>query len=118
MDEKEIIEITSRDNIGIVTFQSACISDTESINAARQQITDFIDRNRPIRLIFDFEKVKFFSSQVLGLILEIRSRLKIYDGELAIIAINPQLHRVFRITNLDKIFRFYPDMESAIAVKS
>ncbi len=118
MDVKEIIEITRRDNIGVITFQSACISDAESIMVARKQITDFVDSNRPAKLIFDFEKVKFFSSQVLGLILEIRSKMKNYDGELVIIAINPQLHRVFRITNLDKIFRFYPDIDSAVATKS
>ena len=26
----------------------------------------------------------------------------------------PQLHRVFKITNLDKVFRFFPDKESAV----
>jgi anti-anti-sigma regulatory factor len=28
--------------------------------------------------------------------------------------INPNLTRVFRITNLDKVFKFYPDVESAL----
>jgi len=58
--------------------------------------------------------VKFFSSQILGMLLDMRSKLSVNNGEVLISAINPQLHRVFRITNLDKIFRFFPDVESAV----
>jgi anti-anti-sigma factor len=58
--------------------------------------------------------VRFFSSQVLGLLLDMRSRTQPFEGEVVISAINPQLHRIFRITNLDKIFRFFPDKISAV----
>lgn len=117
MNENEKIKITKQENVGIVSFQSACISDTESILAAGKQIKDFIVQNKPALIIFDFENVKFFSSQVLGMILETRTRQQEHNGELVISAINPQLYRVFRITNLDKIFRFFPDTDSAITAK-
>jgi len=114
MDEKVGVEITTQGNAGIVTFQSTSITDADGIASVSKQITKFIDENQPNKLIFDFGKVKFFSSQVLGLLLEIRSKLAAYDGEVVISAINPQLHRVFRITNLDKVFSFYKDRETAI----
>ena len=114
MDEKVGVEITTQGNAGIVTFQSTSITDADKIASVSKQIKKFIDDNHPNKLIFDFGKVKFFSSQVLGLLLEIRSRLAAYDGEVVISAINPQLHRVFRITNLDKVFSFYKDRETAI----
>lgn len=114
MDEEIDIEITRHGSTATVAFKSASISNVDRIVVASKQIKEFIDENRPNRLIFDFKGVKFFSSQVLGLLLEIRAKLKTYDGEVVISAINPQLHRVFKITNLDKIFRFFPDRESAI----
>jgi anti-sigma B factor antagonist len=114
MDENVDIEITMKDKTGIVAFKSPSISDVDGIAAVSEQIKKFINDNRPKRLIFDFERVKFFSSQVLGLLLDIRARLADYNGEVVISAINPQLHRVFRITNLDKIFSFFQDRESAI----
>ena len=114
MDEKVVVEITSEGSAAIVTFKSASISGVEEIAVASKQIKKFIDENHPNKLIFDFEGVKFFSSQVLGLLLDIRVMLKTCNGEVVISAINPQLHRVFKITNLDKIFRFFPDRESAI----
>ena len=114
MDEKAGIEITGSDTAAVVTFKDSSISDVGVIAAASSQIKEFINRAHPNRLIFDFGGVKFFSSQVLGLLLDIRATLENYNGEVMISAINPQLHRVFKITNLDKIFRFFPDMESAV----
>ena len=114
MDEKAGVEITTQGNAGIVVFNSASISDADGIASIAKQITDYIEQNHPNTLIFDFERVKFFSSQVLGMLLDFRAKLNVYHGEVLISAINPQLHRVFRITNLDKIFRFFQDRESAI----
>jgi len=114
MDEKVSVEITSEDSIAVVAFKTASISNTEGIAAVSKQVKEFIDNNHPNRVIFDFGEVKFFSSMVLGLLLETRAKLQPYNGEVMISRINPQLHRVFKITNLDKVFRFFPDKESAI----
>jgi len=118
MHEKVSTEITKQDNVAIVSFKAACISDVEAIAAACRQIKEFIDKNHPNSLIFDFDGVKFFSSGVLGLLLDIRAKLGTYNGKVVISAINPRLHRVFKITNLDKIFKFFPNKESAVKAAS
>jgi anti-sigma B factor antagonist len=114
MDENVGVEIITKGKSGIITFQTASICDVDEITAISGQIKAFIIENKPSCLVFDFERVKFFSSQLLGLLIDIRNCIIAYDGEVVISAINPQLHRVFRITNLDKIFRFFPNRESAI----
>ena len=114
MEEKKGVEITTRAGTSVVSFQAASISDVEEINAIYSKIDDFVEKNKPMRLIFDFKQVKFFSSQVLGMLLNMRNKLMPNNGEVLISSINPQLHRVFRITNLDKIFRFFPNVESAV----
>lgn len=108
------MEITKEGSIAVAAFKSGCISDVEGISAAGRQIKEFIDNNQPSKFVFDFSDVKFFSSQVLGLLLDIRAKLETSNGEVVISAINPQLHRVFKITNLDKIFRFFEDKQSAV----
>jgi len=114
MDEEQGVEVTNEAGVAVVVFKSASISEVDMITAASNQIKTFIDENKPDKIIFDFDGVKFFSSQVLGLLLDIRAKIKSNDGEVVISAINPQLHRVFKITNLDKVFRFFPDKQSAI----
>jgi len=118
MDEKVIVEITSEGGVGVAAFKATSISNVEGISAASAQIKEFIEENHPSSIVFDFERVKFFSSEALGLLLDIRAKLKTYNGEVVISGINPQLHRVFKITNLDKVFRFFPDKESAVVAAS
>jgi len=113
MDEEKGVEVVNEGDAVVVVFKSASVSEVDVITTASNQIKEFIDANQPKKMIFDFESVKFFSSQVLGLLLDIRAKMKPYNGEVVISAINPQLHRVFKITNLDKVFRFFPDKESA-----
>jgi anti-sigma B factor antagonist len=84
------------------------------IEGASAEIRGFIEENRPKKIVFDFGGVKFFSSQVLGLLLDIRKKMEPYAGEIVISSIDPQLHRIFRITCLDRIFRFFPDKNSAV----
>jgi len=114
VDEKVGVEITGEGNVAVVTFKATSVSDVEAIAAASIQIKDFINKNHPGSLIFDFAGVKFFSSQVLGLLLDVRTKLRACNGKMIISGINPQLHRVFKITNLDKIFTFFPDRDSAL----
>ena len=118
MEEKVDVRITREDSIAIVSFKADSIIDLDGIATASKQIKEFVDENHPNSLIFDFRGVKFFSSLVLGVLLEIRSQLSTYNGEVAISAINPQLHKVFKITNLDKIFKFFPDKETAVRAVS
>ena len=98
----------------MIAFKGASLSEPEVIAAVSRQINEFASENQPSCIIFDFGMVKFFSSQVLGLLLDVRAKLKESDGEVLVSGINPQLYRVFKITNLDKLFRFFPDSESAV----
>ena len=114
MKDKVRVKITSEGDVAVAAFAAVSISSVEGVAAASAQINTFIEEKHPDKLVFDFEGVKFFSSQVLGVLLDIRAKLKRYDGEVVISAINPQLHKIFKITNLDKVFRFFPNKESAI----
>ena len=114
MAEEIIGQITTEGDTAIITFNKSTVSNIDDISAAGENVSTFIDENQPKRVIFDFKGVKFFSSQVLGLLLEARTRVEAYDGGVFISSINPQLHRVFKVTNLDQIFKFFPDVESAV----
>jgi len=112
--EEANVEITSEGNVAVVAFKTASISNVEGIATISKQTKEFIEQKHPANVIVDFEGVKFFSSAVLGMLLDIRARMKTYDGGVVISGINPQLYRVFKITHLDRIFEFFPDRSSAI----
>jgi anti-sigma B factor antagonist len=66
-------------------------------------------------MVVDFSGVKFFSSQTLGVLIDARKKMAAIKANIVISGINPQLYRVFKITNLDKLFSFYPDAQTAIS---
>ena len=114
MELKNALDIRPEGNVAIARFKGSCICDVEEIAGASTCLRQYIEAHRPSGLIFDFTGVKFFSSQVLGLLLEARARLQPQEGRVAVSALTPQLERVFRITNLDKIFTFHPDLAAAV----
>jgi anti-sigma B factor antagonist len=115
METKTGLDIRSAGDVAVASFRHSCISDVEEISNASAQLKGYIEQNRPNRMIFDFGGVRFFSSQVLGLLLEARAHLQAGEGNVAVSALSPQLERVFKITNLDKIFAFYGDTDAALS---
>ena len=114
METKTGLVIRSERDVAVASFEHSCISDVEEISNASAQLKDYIEKNRPSKIIFDFAGVRFFSSQVLGLLLEARAHLQAGEGNVAVSALSPQLQRVFKITNLDRIFTFYGDTDAAL----
>jgi len=114
MDPEKAINIEQNNDVVIVNFNIASISSVSEIEQIAAQLRDFVGRSEPQRIVVDFTGVKFFSSQMLGLLVDIWKKLKDNNGLIAISGINPGLTRVFRITNLDRLFKFYPDLTSAV----
>jgi anti-sigma B factor antagonist len=114
MEEEKIMNVEEVDGATVFSFGSSSISGIADIEKMSRELRDYLEEYRPGHVVVDFEGVRFISSQMLGLLVDIWRRLGQHNGTLSISGINPQLNRVFKITNLDKIFQFYPDRESAI----
>lgn len=114
MTDYNVIKITKQDAVTTVSFNSPNLTVEQGLEQVAQQISDLIKNQKPKNLLIDFNGVKFFSSQALGILIDTKKKLSAQKGNVIISGINPQLYRVFKITNLDKIFKFYPDVQSAI----
>jgi anti-sigma B factor antagonist len=113
MTDCNITKITTDNAITTVSFNVASLAAGNDMDAVAKQISDFITKQKPKNLIVDFAGVKFFSSQTLGVLIDARKKMAAIKSNMVISGINPQLYRVFKITNLDKLFVFYPDAQTA-----
>ena len=114
MSQEKIIKIVEEADIAVVTFLVPSICGTNDVDQTSNLLREYLDDSKPKAVIVDFVGVKFFSSQVLGLLVDTWKRLRNYGAPLYICGINPELSRVFRITNLDKIFDFCEDKRAAM----
>ena len=115
IDDKTHIRIIKENDATIVEFKKPCISDVDGIAQSASQLRHFVEDNRPTKVIFDFERVIFISSQVLGVLLEIRAKLIKWQGKIGICSTNSQLKRIFKITNLHNVFDIRDTAEEALA---
>ena len=114
MTENKIIQITTDPVVTTVSFTVTSLTAEHGLEHIERQILDIVEEQKPKNLIIDFAGVKFFSSQMLGILISIKKNFPTHTGQMVISSINPMLHRVFKITNLDKIFTFYPNAEAAV----
>lgn len=115
MDHTEILDFKTDKGVFIVFFKQASIGGIGSVETIAETLRSLIRDQNCSKMVVDFSNVCFFSSQVLGLLVDLWRQMKDKGGTLLISGINPQLTRVFRITHLDKLFDFYDNTEAAVS---
>ena len=111
----EMLDIRRDNGVFVVSFKQASIGGIGEVEKIAETLRELIKDQDVCNMVVDFSTVSFFSSQMLGLLVDIWRRIKDRGGKLLISGINPQLTRVFRITHLDKLFDFYENPEAAVS---
>ena len=107
MPEQGKISTQTIQGITIVTFEDESILDPLQVQDIGETLHQLIEEEDRQRLILDFHKVKILSSQMLGVLIGLLKRIRNDRGRIVICGMKPDLHKVFKITNLDKLFTFY-----------
>jgi anti-sigma B factor antagonist len=102
-------------DVTVVNFQNAGVLDSTSIDALGRDLLHLVEKQDKRKLILDFSAVKFMSSQALGMLLQLKRSLDTVKGKVLIAGIRPELHKVFKLTNLHKLFTFHNELDKALA---
>ena len=111
----EMLDIREDNGVFVVSFKQASIGGIGEVEKIAETLRGLIQDEDVCNMVVDFSNVSFFSSQMLGLLVDIWRRIKDRGGTLLISGINPQLTRVFRITHLDKLFDFHENTVAALS---
>jgi anti-anti-sigma factor len=66
------------------------------------------------RWIIDLTHVAYLGSAGLGLLVNIRHRVKTMDGQLALCQMSPRLHQIFKTCSLERMFTITRTREDAL----
>ena len=102
--EQEKILIESGMDVTIVTFSEERIVDEEQIRELQESFKSIIEKNQDKELILNFANVKFMTSALLGLLVRVHKKVCELGGRLRLSNLDPNLRKVFEITQLTKIF--------------
>ena len=65
------------------------------------------------RIIIDCTKLTYISSYGIGCLVRIHNRMKKHGGDVKIASVSGFIPQALRITGLDALFQFYPDVNQA-----
>jgi len=109
------LKITESEGVTLVAFRDASILDAATTQRVGQELYELIDSGTHATIVLDFAKVRFLSSQTLGVLLTLRRKADKAKVRVALARIRPELQRVFEITNLYKLFGSFDTTEDAVA---
>lgn len=68
-------------------------------------------------LLLELDGLRHIDSKGLGTFLEMRQRMRGKGGTVSIVCNNPSIRRLFRITNLERLFEFFETVEQFLRAR-
>ena len=91
-------------DVTLVTFNDIEILEDGHIKALEESLLSVVKDAKRQNMLLDFCNVRYMSSAFLGLLVKIHKRICERGGKLELCNINPQIYKVFEITQLNKVF--------------
>ena len=101
-------------DIGIIRFQTSQILDGMNVQQLGEELLETVDKHYIVKVVINFEKVKYLSSAVLGKLIALNKRIMKEKGRLALCCLNKDIEQVFHITRLDKVIPIFGTEEEAL----
>lgn len=109
------LTVTDQGDITIVGFVDRSVLGDANVEDIAIELFRLVDSEGVRRLVLDFSRVDFLSTQFIGRLLSLDRKIKAIKGKLAVCRISKEIYKPFEITKLDSTFPNYPDLASAIA---
>ncbi|MEI6744261.1 MAG: STAS domain-containing protein, partial [bacterium] len=98
LDIEEIGDIT------VASFVDKKILDESNIQIIGDQLFALLDEDHRKKIVLDFSAVEYLSSAAMGKLITLDKKVKAVSGKLRLCCIRPDIHEIFEITRLNKIF--------------
>src|SRR5688500_19854068 len=101
----------------VVEFKTASLMDPMILEEIGQELYRLVDEEDRRRLILDFEKVQYLSSQAIGIVLTHNKKLSaLKNSKFVLCGVGPKLLELLKITRLDRILTVKPTQKEAVKV--
>jgi anti-sigma B factor antagonist len=101
----------------VIEFRNPSLMDPVELEAVGQSLYRLVDHEDRRRIILDFEKVQFLSSQAIGIVLTMNKKLSpLKNSKLVLCGVGPKLMELLKITRLDRLLTIKPSQREALKV--
>src|SRR5436190_23566161 len=101
----------------VVEFRTPSLMDPIILEEIGKELYRLVDEEDRRRVVLDFERVEYLSSQMIGIILTLQKKLAaLKNSRFVLCSIGPKLAELLKITRLDKILTIKPSQKEALKV--
>jgi anti-sigma B factor antagonist len=93
-------------DVTCVTITDSSVVDAQLIEGIKKELFELVDKQDRRKLTLDMSKVQYLSSTALGVLIPLNEKILKLKGSLYLCGVSPEIMKVFKITKLDKIFKF------------
>jgi anti-sigma B factor antagonist len=115
--ESEFYTVRQSGKATVVEFLTASLMNPLELEQIGGGLFKLVDDGKHDRLVLDFTKVQYLSSQAIGIILTLNKKLTGTSAggqNLVLCGIGPQLMQLLKVTRLDRILTIKPTQKDAI----
>ena len=99
----------------VVEFLTPSLMSPPDLEHIGNGLFKLVDEDKRDRLVLDFSKVKYLSSQAIGIILTLNKKLAQFkDSSVVLCGVGQQLMQLLKITRLDQILKIVPTQAEAL----
>ena len=101
----------------VIEFANPSLIDPVELESIGQRLYRLIDQEDRRKIILDFERVQFLSSQAIGIILTMNKKLMpLKNSKLVLCGVGAKLMELLKITRLDRLLTIKPTQREALKV--
>lgn len=100
----------------VIDFQTESLMNHADLERIGQALYRVIDEEQQKQVLLDFTRVRFLSSQAIGILLTLNKKLsQVEGGKLVLCGVGPSLMELLKITRLNRVFTIRPTRKDALA---
>ena len=101
----------------VIEFRQPSLMDPIELEAIGQSLYRLVDAEDKRKIVLDFEKVTYLSSQAIGIVMTMHKKLaSLPHSKLVLCGVGARLMEVIKITRLDRLLTIKPTQREAIKV--
>lgn len=101
----------------VIEFITPSLMDPIVLENTAQALYKIIDEEDKRKIIMDFEKVQYLSSQAIGIVLAMHKKLNaLKNSRLILCSVGPKLMELIKLTRLDRLLTIKSSQKEAVNV--
>ena len=102
-------------DVTVIEFARPSLMDPLELEQIAQQIYRLVDEEDRRKIVLDFERVQYLSSQAIGIVMALQKKLSALPRSAMILCgVGARLLELLRITRLDRILTLKPTQKEAL----